>query len=224
MEEKWKWGKGRRFYRKKRKIFSSILSQSFFYERDARGNFRRIFWEILVRTMNTVFTLWTFTRGRSFQHFWRFYDWGWGKIKMPWNEKGDGCFVSLVKRYWFDVVFSTTSKSALDKTANIDPRTTSLLWFLYTLSIDFSSWKNSFEEQSTGNLTILFPALRIRVLSIYIKFVVRMPYQESTTFLILQLLDSSKPRCSIPDDRNNIQLRSEYIRRNRLSTHSVQCL
>lgn len=144
---------------------------------------------------------------------------------MPWNEKGDGCFVSLVKRYWFDVVFSTTSKSALDKTANIDPRTTSLLWFLYTLPIDFSPWKNSFEEQSTGNLPILFPALRIRVLSIYIKFIVRMPYQESISFLILQL-GSSKLRYqpSITDDRYNIQLRSEYVRRNRLSTHSVQCL
>lgn len=144
---------------------------------------------------------------------------------MPWNEKGDGCFVSVVKRHWFDVVFSTTSKSALDKTANIDPRTTSLLWFLYTLPIDFSPWKNSFEEQSTGNLPILFPALRIRVLSIYIKFVVGMPYQESIAFLILQL-DNSKPRYqpSIPDDRYNIQLRSKYVRRNRISTHSVQCL
>lgn len=58
-------------------------------------------------------------------------------------EKGARWYWVLVRC----VVFSNTSKSALDKTTNIDPWASPLL---YTPSFDFSLVKTNFSEMDTG--------------------------------------------------------------------------
>lgn len=63
-------------------------------------------------------------------------------------EKGARWYWVLVRC----VVFSNTSKSALDKTTNIDPWASPLL---YTPSFDFSLVKTNFSEWIPGKLSII---------------------------------------------------------------------